>query len=78
MGKIFNWWNGAYVIGLALFLSGYFKSKMVFNSLISLAIIKGDSDYYYLSYGREGLLAIVLSFILLSCLFFMSRTKESS
>ena len=75
--KIFNGLNMAYLFSLGLFLMGYFRSKPVFDTLITEAIVKGSDAYYYLSYGRKGLLYIGLSFIILSTIFFMSQLDES-
>ena len=76
--KIFSGWNLTYLLVLGLFLIGYFNANLIFNKYIALAIIKGDYYVYHsMKYGKGGLLSIVLSFIMLSIMFFMSRTKES-
>lgn len=71
--KIFNGLNVAYLVSLSLFLIGYFRAKTVLDSLIAEAIARGNDVYYYLSYGRKGLLYLVFSFIILSTIFFMKQ-----
>ena len=73
--KIFNGLNVAYLFSLSLFLMGYFRVKIVLDSLIAEAIARGNDAYYYLSYGRKGLLYLVFSFIIISTIFFMKQSN---
>ena len=70
MGRI-----SGYCVAASIFSLGYFRVYSTLNHLIRVALIEGDDIFYYLRYGRKGLLYIVLSFIWISAIYFTSEIK---